>query len=133
MFGKNLKRIRQQQGLSQKQVAEFLMVSPQSVSKWECGDGYPDITLLPGIAHALGITIDELMGNDEIASLLYGMIHRRMADVKGKKDLLHRCRQLSPHLRRHRKRSRRRLRKNPSLPFFEDRIHLGGREKAPHL
>lgn len=48
-------------GLTQMQLAAQLQVSNRTVSKWENGDGFPDISLLPGLAAALDITIDELL------------------------------------------------------------------------
>ena len=45
---------------------KFLNISVQSVSKWECGDGHPDITLLPSIAAYYSVTIDTLFGISEI-------------------------------------------------------------------
>lgn len=62
----NLKRMRKQREITQEDLAGFLGVSFQAVSKWERGDGYPDITLLPSIANFFGITLDELMGMDEL-------------------------------------------------------------------
>lgn len=53
MFNKNLRNIRFKQGLSQKQVADYLMVSPQSVSKWERGEMLPSIDYLPKLAEIL--------------------------------------------------------------------------------
>ena len=58
MFNKNLKNIRLQQGLSQKRVAEYLMVSPQSVSKWEKGEALPSIEYLPKLAEILNCDIN---------------------------------------------------------------------------
>jgi len=57
-------RERRRIGLTQEELAAQLGVSPQSISNWERG-GYPDITLLPRIANFFGITVDELIGNDE--------------------------------------------------------------------
>ena len=54
--------------MTQDVLASALGISPQSISKWECGDGYPAITLLPSIANFFGITVDELIGNDEISA-----------------------------------------------------------------
>ena len=48
-------------GLTQKELAEQLLVSDKAVSKWETGAGYPEVTLLPLLAQALGITVDELL------------------------------------------------------------------------
>ncbi|MCH5321656.1 MAG: helix-turn-helix transcriptional regulator [Eubacterium sp.] len=59
--GKIINSKRKEKGLTQIQLAEILNVSNRAVSKWENGDGFPDITLLPDIAKALDITIDELL------------------------------------------------------------------------
>lgn len=48
-------------GLTQKQLAERLLVSDKAVSKWENGASYPEVTLLPPLAQILGITVDELL------------------------------------------------------------------------
>lgn len=58
MFSKNLKNIRLQQGLSQKRVADYLLVSPQSVSKWEKGEALPSIEYLPKLAECLNCDIN---------------------------------------------------------------------------
>lgn len=65
-IGENLKRQRRLRELTQEQLASILGVSFQSVSKWERGDGYPDIEMLPTIANCFGITVDELIGMNEI-------------------------------------------------------------------
>ncbi len=56
--------IRQQRnlaGLTQKALAEELGVTDKAVSKWETGDGLPDIALLPRLARCLAVTVDELL------------------------------------------------------------------------
>ena len=63
-FGENIKRLRKNRDLTQEALADALGISAQSVSKWECAYGYPDITQLPAIANFFGVTIDELMNND---------------------------------------------------------------------
>ena len=65
-IAERLRKYRKERDMTQDALAQALGVSPQSVSKWECGDGYPDITFLPTIANYFEITIDELLGNDEI-------------------------------------------------------------------
>ena len=63
--GAVIKRLREKQKLTQVELAEMLNVSDKTVSKWENGRGYPDITLLEPIAKALNIsTIELLSGND---------------------------------------------------------------------
>lgn len=66
LIGDNIKRIRRERDLTQEEVAAHLGVSFQSISKWERGDGYPDITMLPALAHYFQITIDQLLGVGEI-------------------------------------------------------------------
>ena len=65
--GNNIRRMRLEKGLTQEEVALHLGVSFQSVSKWERGDGYPDIEMLPTIAHYFGVSVDELLGVSEQA------------------------------------------------------------------
>lgn len=65
--GNNIRRMRLEKGLTQEEVALHLGVSFQSVSKWERGDGYPDIEMLPAIAHYFGVSVDELLGVSEQA------------------------------------------------------------------
>lgn len=51
-------------GLTQKELADRISVTDKAVSKWECGAGYPDITVLPDLAEALGVSVDELFGKN---------------------------------------------------------------------
>lgn len=62
----NLKRLRKQSGITQEDLANFIGVSFQAVSKWERGEGYPDITILPTIANYFDVTLDEFVGMNEI-------------------------------------------------------------------
>lgn len=60
--GENIKRLRREKELTQETLAEFLGVTFQSVSKWERGESFPDITMLPDIADFFKISVDELLG-----------------------------------------------------------------------
>ena len=62
---KKIRQYRKQMDITQGELARILGVSPQSVSKWETGEGYPDITLLPKIANYFNVSIDLLLGNDK--------------------------------------------------------------------
>ncbi len=50
--------------LTQEALARILGVTPQAVSKWENGIGYPDVTLFPDIARALNVPIERLFGEE---------------------------------------------------------------------
>ena len=62
----NLKKYRALKNLTQEDVAEYLGITPQSVSKWERGESYPDITFLPTLANIFETSIDLLIGMDTI-------------------------------------------------------------------
>lgn len=68
LISEKLKFHRHQKGLTQEEVAAHLGVSYQAISKWERNEGYPEITMLPALANYFGITVDELIGMNEIAS-----------------------------------------------------------------
>lgn len=65
-FALRLREHRRRCDLTQEELAEKLCISAQSVSKWERGDGCPDINMLPKIAGHLGISTDTLLGFDEV-------------------------------------------------------------------
>lgn len=62
-IAENIRRLRQEQSLTQAQLAERLGVSYQAVSRWENETTYPDIELLPTLASLFGVTVDELLGS----------------------------------------------------------------------
>ena len=63
----NLKRLRKEKGITQEELAGFIGVSFQAVSKWERGEGYPDITILLRLLPTFfSVTLDELVGMEEL-------------------------------------------------------------------
>jgi len=66
-FNTKFKQLRRAHDLTQEQIADIFHVSPQSVSRWETGANYPDIELLPHIAVFFKVTVDELLGTEQIA------------------------------------------------------------------
>lgn len=67
-IGENIRRLRREHCITQEKLAQVLNISPQSVSKWERSDAYPDIVMLPAIAGYFNVTIDALLGNDKAAT-----------------------------------------------------------------
>ena len=65
-IGKCILNYRKQHGLTQSDFGELLGVSTQSVSKWERELCYPDIFLLPDISNLIGVSIDEMMKQEDI-------------------------------------------------------------------
>jgi len=61
-IGENIKNLRKRKEITQEELAEYLGISFQSISKWERGEGFPDITMLPDLADFFNISIDELVG-----------------------------------------------------------------------
>ena len=67
--GNTIKRLREDRGLTQADLANMLGVSDKTISKWETGRGYPDITLLEPIGEALRISVAELLSGEEIKNV----------------------------------------------------------------
>ena len=64
--GAVIKKLREKNNMTQCQLADKLLVSDKTISKWETGKGYPDITLLEPIAETFSVSITELISGDEI-------------------------------------------------------------------
>ncbi|MDO4484762.1 MAG: helix-turn-helix domain-containing protein [Clostridia bacterium] len=64
--GAVIKKLREDRKMTQAELAEKISVSDKTISKWETGKGYPDITLLEPLAKALGISMIELLAGQDI-------------------------------------------------------------------
>ena len=60
-FGKKLKELRIDKGLSQQKLGELLGFCNQTISFWESGSREPDLDTLVRIAHFFGVSVDELL------------------------------------------------------------------------
>ena len=69
--GKFIKEQRKARGLTQVQLAEKLSVSEKTISKWECGGGFPDTTLMLPLCKELGINANELLSGKSLSSEEY--------------------------------------------------------------
>ena len=62
IIGENIRKLRKQKGTTQEALADYLAVTPQAISRWESGAGYPAIEYLPDLAGFFGVSVDELLG-----------------------------------------------------------------------
>lgn len=62
--GSLIRQLRTDKGLTQKQLAELLHVSDKAISKWECGNGCPDVSLLPALADIFGTDLRVLLSGE---------------------------------------------------------------------
>ena len=66
--GAVIKKLREDKGMTQLQLAEFLGVSDKAVSKWETAKGLPDISLIESLAKPLGVSVMELISGDTVTN-----------------------------------------------------------------
>lgn len=71
-FGASLASLRKKKGYTQAALAERLGLSNKTVSKWESGQGYPDIVHLPSLANLLDVTVDDLLSEKRRGITLAG-------------------------------------------------------------
>lgn len=64
-------RMRKEKGLTQCQLAEKLLISNKTVSKWECGNGLPEVSLMMPLCEILGITVNELLSGKRLTPSEY--------------------------------------------------------------
>lgn len=83
-IGKFICTLRKEKNMTQAVLAEKLNVSNRTISKWENGDGYPDITTLPEIAKALGVTVDELLAGEKSDEKVADI---KITEIKNKDNL----------------------------------------------
>lgn len=88
-LAENLKKYRLLKNLTQENVAEYLGITAQSVSKWERGESYPDITFLPALANIFETSIDLLIGMDTIrAEETRSNIHKKLLNIRNAKIMI---------------------------------------------
>ena len=63
-----IKELREKRDLTQLELARRLCISDKTVSKWETGKGYPDITLLEPIASVFGVSVTELLSGNAVSN-----------------------------------------------------------------
>ncbi len=69
-FGEQLRKAREKKGMTQQSLAEKLYVTRQSVSRWECGDRYPDLLTTKKISRILEVSLDDLLSGKEMKKVV---------------------------------------------------------------
>lgn len=64
--GRFIAACRRERGLTQRQLAEQLLVSDKTISKWETGRGLPEVSLMLPLCVALGITVNDLLSGERV-------------------------------------------------------------------
>jgi len=67
-FGAHIARLRKERDMPQSRLADILNVTRQAVSKWERGEGFPDIVILCDIAGTFGVSVDSLVKAGDVSS-----------------------------------------------------------------
>ncbi len=98
-IGKNIALLRSAKGFTQTELGDRVGVSFQAVSKWERGEGLPDISVLPLLSEVLETSVDNLLsdgnnvcfkGRKQVADIIEGVrCLKRMGELLGKDNLLY--------------------------------------------
>ena len=70
-IGKFIAKMRKSTNLTQKQLADALSISDKTVSKWECGKGLPDVSLMLPLCNMLNITVNDLLSGEKVSQADY--------------------------------------------------------------
>lgn len=60
-IGRFIAAARRGRGMTQRELAEAMDLSNRTISKWECGDGLPELANILPLCELLGVTADELL------------------------------------------------------------------------
>ena len=82
MIGNNIKRLRTEQNMTQKNLADKLFVSAQAVSRWENNEVEPSITTLTELAKIFGVSADEILGLETKKSRMKKKIKQKKTIMK---------------------------------------------------
>ena len=70
-IGKFIAESRKSRNLTQRQLADALSISDKTISKWECGKGLPEVSLMLPLCAALDITVNDLLSGEKVSSTDY--------------------------------------------------------------
>ncbi|HIS48181.1 MAG TPA: helix-turn-helix transcriptional regulator [Candidatus Scybalocola faecigallinarum] len=70
-IGKFIAESRKSKNLTQRQLADALSISDKTISKWECGKGLPEVSLMLPLCAALDITVNDLLSGEKVSETNY--------------------------------------------------------------
>ena len=70
-IGRFIAESRKSRNLTQRQLADALSISDKTISKWECGKGLPEVSLMLPLCAALDITVNDLLSGEKVSSTDY--------------------------------------------------------------
>lgn len=70
-IGKFIAQMRKEQSLTQRQLADMIGISDKTVSKWEAGNGLPEVSLMIPLCNSLHINVNELLSGERLADSEY--------------------------------------------------------------
>lgn len=70
-IGKFIAQMRKEKNLTQRKLADELCISDKTISKWECGKGLPEVSLMLPLCEILEISVNELLSGEKIAASDY--------------------------------------------------------------
>ncbi len=70
-IGRFIAEMRKAKGLTQRQLAESLSISDKTISKWECGNGLPEVSLMLPLCDRLDITVNDLLSGERVSETDY--------------------------------------------------------------
>lgn len=78
--GAMIRSLRENRKMTQQQLAERMNVSDKTISKWETGRGYPDITMIEPLSDVLGVSIIELFQGEDVVNTnrAFNMLHMKL-------------------------------------------------------
>ncbi len=71
LTGQFIAKVRKEKGMTQKQLADALLISDKTVSKWETGGGMPEVSLMLPLCNTLGISVNELLSGKRLSEPEY--------------------------------------------------------------
>ncbi len=92
-IGRFIAEVRKARNITQKQLADMLSISDKTVSKWECGKGLPEVSLMLPLCDALQITVNDLLTGARVSEMDYqkkaeeNMMHLLKENQENKKKM----------------------------------------------